>query len=505
MPGKKANQGRAKSPIQRRRGMASTPGAPGAYILQTEGLLFLEEEKGCSKKVSRDSPRCSEAMSDKKNEIPGKPNVLIVVPSTPQPESWWHALFSFLGNSYRVKNVFRDAIEDNASQARGESIVKKSETVQRNSMADPMYNMLLSTLEKLKIKKKLRSDSTARVNELVETVMKHMKETDSFWKVKRRRTGSHYENVKISQPDEFDVMLVVPVQSVDVRSYGPEGAYYTVALKNNPRRHLLESFVQEDGKTISANEMLLKFRTEVKKAVRHMEDVEVERKKRACPAVTLWIQGSDLRIGLDIVLGLEVHSSWPSTTQDGFMIDNWLGPKAKKNFKFEPFLLVPKYEGKGNEEMDGVCAKDTWRISFSHVEKEILKNHSSTKTCCKTGGAHCCRKQCLKLLKYLLVQLREKHPKELSKFCSYHAKSMLFHACCQRPSDSEWVGERLSECFQLLLQDFVGCLRDGHLPNFFIPTHNLLGSKPDKRTRGFLADLIEHEINNMFPIFQESL
>ncbi|KAG7492824.1 hypothetical protein MATL_G00018740 [Megalops atlanticus] len=320
------------------------------------------------------------------------------------------------------------------SAERATSPVKKTDHTSKrnNATCSPLNKVLTDTLDKLKIKKQLRSEATAVVNKIVENIIKHMRTTECFYNVKKRSTGSQYENVKISQPDEFDVMLTIPVQSVIVQPFDIEGAFYSAALKGYPRRHPLNTFVQEDGKSISATVMLAQFRTHVIKAVKHMADVKVERKKRGCPAVTLQIEENDLLIGLDVVLGLEVHSCWPPHTQDGFRVEEWLGAKTRRDFTFEPFFLVPKYEGAGNEQMDGVCAKDAWRISFSHVEKSILKNHSYSKTCCTTGGTQCCRKQCLKLLKYLLVQLKEKHPKELSKFSSYQAKTALFHACSVR-------------------------------------------------------------------------
>lgn len=62
-------------------------------------------------------------------------------------------------------------------------------------------------------------------------------------------------------------------------------------------------------------------------------------------------------ISLDIVLGLQVNSSWPTFTQGGFKIDTWLGTKVKKDLKTHSYYLVPKYEGKGTVELEGVCAK----------------------------------------------------------------------------------------------------------------------------------------------------
>lgn len=58
-------------------------------------------------------------------------------------------------------------------------------------------------------------------------------------------------------------------------------------------------------------------------------DVKLERKKMGCPAVTLLVAEKDKNISIDFVLGLEVHSSWPRFTEDGFNIENWLSKKVK--------------------------------------------------------------------------------------------------------------------------------------------------------------------------------
>ncbi|XP_071236266.1 cyclic GMP-AMP synthase [Salvelinus alpinus] len=247
--------------------------------------------------------------------------------------------------------------------------------------------------------------------------------------------------------------------------------------------------------------MLSEFRKEVIKFVKKQKDVLLEKKKKGCPAVTLTINGTGtVPISLDIVLGLQVKSSWPTFAQEGFKIDNWLGTKVKKELKSQSYYLVPKYEGKGTVELEGVCARDSWRISFSHVEKSILTNHGSQKTCCEASGIRCCRKDCLKLLKHLLSLLKAEDP-SLSKFCSYHAKTTLLHACCSRTKDSDWEATQLGPCFQQLLRDFEGHLKDGKLPNFFIPTHNLLGSDHDRKSCQILAKCIEEKRNKGFPVF----
>ncbi|XP_067092955.1 cyclic GMP-AMP synthase [Osmerus mordax] len=358
--------------------------------------------------------------------------------------------------------------------------------------------ILRSTLDKLKIKMADKSESSRKVNDIVNHIMDHMKtNTECFREVKDLRTGSYYENLKISNPDEFDVMLTVPVTRVAVKKFGDDGAFYSAALKRG--KHPLNRFMHEDD-TISAFDMLKEFRKEVKACVKSIKDVGVEKKKKGCPAVTLQITGTKTAISLDVVLSLEVQTSWPLFTNGGFRIEGWLGTKVKLNYKQkEPYYLVPKYEGKGTVEREGIVAKDAWRISFSHVEKSILKNHGSQKTCCEAGGTRCCRKDCLKLLKHLLSLLKEKQP-SLSKFCSYHAKTTLLHACCTRTKDSEWEASTLSHCFQLLLEDFERHLKDRNLPNFFIPTQNLL-TGTDRKSCEMLARCISEERNNGFPIF----
>lgn len=82
----------------------------------------------------------------------------------------------------------------------------------------------------------------------------------------------------------------------------------------------------------------------------------MERKKPRCPAVTLSTM-KPFAISMDVVLSLKVKSSWPAFTTKGCPIEKWLGAKAKQEYKRKPYYLVPKYEGSGTAEQDGVLAK----------------------------------------------------------------------------------------------------------------------------------------------------
>ncbi|XP_073338323.1 cyclic GMP-AMP synthase [Pagrus major] len=377
--------------------------------------------------------------------------------------------------------------------------VKSPEKLPEKAAVDSHSLTILSkTLDKLKIKRNERSDASEVVNKITKAIITHMKKKSECFKEvgEPLRTGSYYENLKISNPDEFDVMLPMPVERANVEPFEDDGAFYSVSLKrgNSP----LKKFQKND--TLSASDMLTEFREEVKKSVKEVTEWEVTKKKSGCPAVTLITTGKPITISLDIVLCLMVKSSWPPFTNDGLKIEGWLGTKVKRDYKLRGYYLVPKYEGNGKREKDGVLAKDSWRVSFSHIEKGILMNHGSEKTCCEKEGARCCRKDCLKLLKHLLSLLKESDS-SFDKFCSYHVKTTLLHACCSRTKDSDWSASSLSHCFQLLLDDFVAHLESGTLNNFFIPTQNLLSGPGPKKCKS-LACRIREECDKGFPIFQ---
>ncbi|NWX64931.1 CGAS synthase, partial [Promerops cafer] len=338
---------------------------------------------------------------------------------------------------------------------------------------------------------------------LVKRVVSHLVQAirgrDScFSSIKLLSAGSYYERVKISEPNEFDIMLVMPVTRLQLDASDDTGAFYYVTFKRSPTKKGWLKFLEEDGK-LSAFKMLQALREIIKQEVKNIKDVRVTvaRKKAGSPAITLQIKNPPSEISLDIILTLEAQQSWPLSTQSGLKIQQWLGTKIRKDLRFKPLYLVAK-----QNKTEKVLRGNTWRLSFSHIEKRVISDHGNSKTCCESNGPKCCRKGCLKLLKYLLEQLKMKHPKELEKFCSYHVKTVFFHSCVMWPDDSDWHLGDLDHCFQRCLGFFVDCLQKSQLTHFFIPQYNLL-SIEDKARHHFLSRKISHELNNGFPVFHE--
>lgn len=73
--------------------------------------------------------------------------------------------------------------------------------------------------------------------------------------------------IQISNPDEFDVMLPIPVDRVTIEPFKDDGAFYSVGLKRG--KSPLQKF--QETATLSASKMLEEFREEVKKSVKEFK------------------------------------------------------------------------------------------------------------------------------------------------------------------------------------------------------------------------------------------
>ncbi|XP_055491191.1 cyclic GMP-AMP synthase-like [Leucoraja erinacea] len=366
-----------------------------------------------------------------------------------------------------------------------------------------LNQVLRAVIEDLRIRSVERSQASRRVNVVVEHLVRQIKQDPIFDSIDTLTSGSYYERVKIFEPNEFDIMITVPVERVACQEVDIEGAFYCIGFKRCPRDNLLNRFVC-DG-LLSAEKMLCHLRKLIIDAVKLLPDsnVKVLRKKPGSPAVTLEIGGDGVLISLDMVLALKVKQSWPGSTINGLKIEEWLGTKVRTDFRRKHFYLVPKQQPlETTEGAQALSKKEMWRISFSHIEKMMIMNHGNMKTCCESGSSKCCRKSCLKLLKRLIEKLKEKHPRILADVCSYHAKTTLFHACVQRPKDEMWRPEDLAGCFLQLLDNFTDHLKRANLPHFFIPTYNLFDGRTfDTKNSIRLRHFIENERTKNFPIF----
>uniref|UniRef100_A0A4W5LRQ9 Mab-21-like HhH/H2TH-like domain-containing protein n=1 Tax=Hucho hucho TaxID=62062 RepID=A0A4W5LRQ9_9TELE len=144
---------------------------------------------------------------------------------------------------------------------------------------------------------------------------------------------------------------------------------------------------------------------------------------------------------------------------------------------------------------------ESWRISFSHIEKELIKTHGNKRTCCESSATKCCRKQCFKLLKCLIEGLKKRYPQELDALCSYLGKTVFLHTLSIRAQDSLWTRHHLPACFMHLLGALEGHGRSGLLPHFFVPTSNLFAAPTfPRKALVFLTEALEEQRRQGLPL-----
>ncbi|XP_018096055.1 cyclic GMP-AMP synthase isoform X2 [Xenopus laevis] len=391
--------------------------------------------------------------------------------------------------------------------------VNMAREVERGNLAPTkLTKHLKHAVDTLKLRLCEISAAAEKVNKLVnDIIIPVLCKDPAFEGTEILKTGSYYEKVKISKPNEFDIMLKKPCEGLRITESNVSGGYYTLNINRKPK-HPLTKYVENGN--ISGQKLLNRLRELIKSELNKLVetpndeksmmavgstwtgmDITVERKNPTSPAVTILI-GNHPKISVDLVLALEVKGSWPPSTSEGMKIETWLGAKVKRDYKFEPMIFVAK-QLKNTEEV-------LWRISFSHIEKEILMNHGNAKTCCEIEGDKCCRKQCLKLMKYLLEQLKSKGSRNMTHFCSYHAKTALLHSCTLYPKDNDWRPEDLAECFGRYIKYFITCLKTANLPNFFIPSLNLFSEDfIPINCLNYLRTKLEEQMRQDYPLVDQ--
>ncbi|XP_067112618.1 cyclic GMP-AMP synthase [Osmerus mordax] len=355
------------------------------------------------------------------------------------------------------------------------------------------------------------------VNDLRDNLLDFLKNNDEqpfFQSADWLTSGSYYETVKIDNPNEFDMMVKLQSPSrlnwTELDQY--QGLFYEVAL-SRPTRSNIRPFLLEnspDGLTISSSKILSEMHRLVRKFICTYKVPGgnfrwvVNKKKVYCPAVTLSLSAThdeEELLSVDVVPALEAHPSqkWPQPARNGLNVDNWLGKKTRQTLTSKTFYFVPK-RPKGRNLSP--AAKESWRISFSHIEKEIIKLHGNKKTCCETTATKCCRKTSFRLLKCLIEALKRRFPQELDSLCSYHGKTAFFHILSLRGQDTQWLPQQLPSCFMHLFGAFEDHARSGILPHFFIPACNLFSPPAfPRKALSFLTSALEEQKRLNLPLF----
>ncbi|XP_039675403.1 cyclic GMP-AMP synthase [Perca fluviatilis] len=382
------------------------------------------------------------------------------------------------------------------------------------SVSPELTSWIKLNAKDLKIRMPDRRWAAEVVNDFQDNLLKFLRSSNDqpfFQSADFLNTGSYFEKVKIHSPDEFDMMLKLQVPTRVNMTDLDGGLFYRLDLVR-PTRGPIQAFLLENERTLSSSKFLSEMYRLVRKFLKTYKVPdegcrwEVNRKRIHSPAVTLSLCrpeiNSDELISVDLVPALEVHSQgcWPLAVCNGPDVDKWLGKKVRLEIKSLPCYLIPKRLKGRNLSED---AKESWRISFSHVEKQIIRSHGNKKTCCESKATKCCRKQCLMLLKSLIEGLKQRFPNELDHLCSYHGKTAFLHTLSIRFDDSMWACQELPACFLNLLRNLQFHVRTGLLPHFFVPDYNLFSAAVfPKKTLAFLFNALEEQRREGLPLLK---
>ncbi|KAK7138592.1 hypothetical protein R3I93_015893 [Phoxinus phoxinus] len=361
----------------------------------------------------------------------------------------------------------------------------------------------------LRLRKVDQQNAVKIVNHLIESLLDFLKNNEDqplFRDVSVLTSGSYYEMVKINKPNEFDIMLKLKVPRLEMAELEEyQGVFYNLKLLKYTREEI-KHFLLEDERTVSATKIKAEMHRLVRKFISsHFKGKGwvVCRKLVNSPAVTLEFNNKEKEddvMSVDIVPTLEVPQGWPQAARAGPNINNWLGKKCRRQIVSKAVYFVPK-RPKGRTLTDN--AKESWRISFSHIEKEMMQYHGNKKTCCESSSNKCCRKRCLQLLKCLIEGLKQRYPKELEPLCSYHGKTAFLHVLSDRVTDSLWSPSQLSVSFMNLFGYFERRALDGSLPHFFVCHHNLFSPPAfPKRALTFLTNALKEQRDLGLPVLK---
>jgi len=295
--------------------------------------------------------------------------------------------------------------------------------------------------------------------------------------------GSYYEKLRVSSPEEFDVMLVFEAHLIrrffKVKEYCRDHPGFAKLVFNDcipGGRARWGNFLSRDGKFLSPEKLVRHFYELIQLAVRMSpQRRRISKIKQHGPAVTLTIDG---KIDLDLVLSVEV-SEWPSCAKGwGSTSRAWPSTREVEQIKMkEPkFHLVAK--PCPDKERTSTDSHLFWRISFSVAEKSLLKSASSDKKFYRIAKAiYSAKKSTLKPL------------------TSFHFKNLFLHYRSEHPRakhDDSNLGESVVRFFQNLIDR----LERDSLRHFFVNRQSLL-SEMSEAERMDVAGKLTRYLNEL--------
>lgn len=180
-------------------------------------------------------------------------------------------------------------------------------------------------------------------------------------------------------------------------------------------------------------------------------------------------------VDLDRVYCLQCNT-WPFAAKDWLLRNKsieWPPQEVMENITEQGVLLVPVGSKSSSNEVNDL----EWRMSFSLSEKVLIHSFNYVQL------------MCYALLKIYLKEIVNSK-KTLSKLlCSYYMKTLLFWIL-EETDGSKWTPENLIHCFLACVKRLCYWITINYIPNYFIPTHNMIDGKLSNEARNEMIRML---------------
>ncbi|KAL9962264.1 hypothetical protein ACROYT_G031349 [Oculina patagonica] len=364
-------------------------------------------------------------------------------------------------------------------------------------------------VEHFERKARFKDESEAEVireklEQFVTSILAQVEKRDKRFKSTLVHSGSVYEGVKVRQPDEFDFMIRID-SLTDKPSFHPcdKGEGYTKLVLDEQG---WEEFKDVEG-FFNPNLLSRYFKKLVNASLNDVElptGLAIQRVNRRLFDETWWPVFSELlgnsggQENPSGVMYSETHG--PATT----LYINWQGGNSYRNLIISVDLTLtldyrlsklPVQLAEFPQEVDAILQNcgfhvvpagiDSWRISFSMAEKEILVSSPE-------GFSACYR-----ALKVLRDDISQRLGWDPSLVPSYMFKTVLLSQLIitdRHLWEKNYWSQRIIQVLELILQ---GVMREEIL-SFFIPKHNLLTvSDHENKLRLYVVEDMLSQINGL--------
>ncbi|XP_069142075.1 uncharacterized protein [Argopecten irradians] len=189
------------------------------------------------------------------------------------------------------------------------------------------------------------------------------------------------------------------------------------------------------------------------------------------PCITFKYTGTENRVDTDIDSVFTLPCLWPEQANDWFTRPRqhgWPDGKLQNKLKSLGCHLVP---------IGHTCSPQRhleWRISFNKPERQLVWSFNGTQFACVDF---------MKIFFHVKIS-----PKFPDLFPSYFIKTIMFWMV-EESDQNIWKPQNLCSCLQGLLDRIISCVEKKELKNYFIPSNNMMDTKPAGRLDALLVEL----------------